>query len=74
MSNAFSISGVPNLTAEQVVEVDRAMIEDYLIELIQMMENRGVTLSIWPERAFSMGPARSAGRRARLLKREHSAR
>ena len=31
----------PALTAEQMIEVDRAMIEDYHIELIQMMENAG---------------------------------
>ena len=32
---------VPWLTTEQIVEVDRAMIEDLGIELIQMMENAG---------------------------------
>ena len=32
---------VPCLTTEQMIEVDRAMIEDYGIELIQMMENAG---------------------------------
>jgi len=32
---------IPALTADQMVEVDRAMIEDYHIELIQMMENAG---------------------------------
>lgn len=32
---------VPWLTTEQMVEVDRAMIEDLGIELIQMMENAG---------------------------------
>ncbi|MEW5829960.1 MAG: NAD(P)H-hydrate epimerase [Chloroflexota bacterium] len=32
---------IPSLTAAQMVEVDRAMIEDYRIELIQMMENAG---------------------------------
>ena len=41
MSKVFSISGVPSLTTEQMVEVDRAMIEDHRIELIQMMENAG---------------------------------
>ena len=38
-------SGVPYLTAEQMVEVDRAMVEDYRIELIQMMENAGRDLA-----------------------------
>jgi NAD(P)H-hydrate epimerase len=36
---------VPDLTTEQMVEVDRAMIEDYGIELIQMMENAGRNLA-----------------------------
>jgi len=36
---------VPDLTTEQMVEVDRSMIEDYGIELIQMMENAGRNLA-----------------------------
>lgn len=32
---------VPHLTTDHMIEVDRAMIEDYGIELIQMMENAG---------------------------------
>ncbi len=32
---------IPALTTTQMIEVDRAMIEDYRIELIQMMENAG---------------------------------
>jgi NAD(P)H-hydrate epimerase len=36
---------VPWLTTEQMMEVDRAMIEDYKIELIQMMENAGRNLA-----------------------------
>lgn len=32
---------IPALTTTQMIEVDRAMIEDYHIELIQMMENAG---------------------------------
>lgn len=32
---------IPSLSAAQMIEVDRAMIEDYRIELIQMMENAG---------------------------------
>ena len=36
---------VPWLTTEQMVEVDRAMIEDFHIELIQMMENAGRNLA-----------------------------
>lgn len=36
---------VPYLTTEQMIEVDRAMIEDFHIELIQMMENAGRNLA-----------------------------
>lgn len=36
---------VPFVTTEQMVEVDRAMIEDFGIELIQMMENAGRALA-----------------------------
>ena len=32
---------IPALNTAQMIEVDRAMIEDYHIELIQMMENAG---------------------------------
>ncbi len=37
---------VPRLTTEQMIEVDRLMIEDYQIELIQMMENAGRGLAL----------------------------
>ena len=36
---------VPYLTTEQMVEVDRAMVEDFRIDLIQMMENAGRNLA-----------------------------
>lgn len=36
-----SQNSVPHLTTKQMVEVDRAMIEDFNISLIQMMENAG---------------------------------
>lgn len=36
---------VPHLTTAQMIEVDRAMIEDFHIELIQMMENAGRNLA-----------------------------
>jgi len=36
---------IPYLTTDQMREVDRAMIEDYKIELIQMMENAGCNLA-----------------------------
>ena len=40
-----AIGDVPDLTTKQMVEVDRAMIEDFGIELIQMMENAGRNLA-----------------------------
>ncbi len=36
---------ITTLTTTQMIEVDRAMIEDYHIELIQMMENAGRALA-----------------------------
>src|SRR6266852_5623464 len=36
---------VPSLTTEQMIEVDRAMMQDMRIELIQMMENAGRNLA-----------------------------
>lgn len=36
---------IPSLTTSQMIEVDRGMIEDYHIELIQMMENAGRALA-----------------------------
>ena len=36
---------IPFLTTDQMREVDRAMIEDYGIHLIQMMENAGRNLA-----------------------------
>ena len=36
-----SIESVPHLSTDQMIEVDRAMMEDFHIELIQMMENAG---------------------------------
>lgn len=36
---------IPYITTEQMREVDRAMIEDYQIDLIQMMENAGRNLA-----------------------------
>jgi NAD(P)H-hydrate epimerase len=38
-------AAVPVLTAEQMREVDRAMVDDVHIELIQMMENAGRSLA-----------------------------
>ena len=38
-------NNLPYVTTEQMIEVDRAMIEDMRIELIQMMENAGRNLA-----------------------------
>jgi NAD(P)H-hydrate epimerase len=48
---------VPYLTTEQMIEVDRAMMYDYKIELIQMMENAGRNLAhLARERFFDGDP------------------
>ena len=39
------MAAIPYLTTDQMREADRAMIEDYHIELIQMMENAGRSLA-----------------------------
>ncbi len=43
---------VPYLTTEQMVEVDRAMMEDLRIELIQMMGNAGRNLAHLARRRY----------------------
>jgi NAD(P)H-hydrate epimerase len=45
MDIPFYTDDIPYLTTEQMIEVDRAMIEDYHIDLIQMMENAGRNLA-----------------------------
>ncbi len=39
------VTNLPQLTTEQMIEVDRLMIEEYHIGLIQMMENAGRSLA-----------------------------
>ncbi len=47
MNRIVEASGeIPTLTTEQMIEVDRLMIEEFHIELIQMMENAGRCLAI----------------------------
>ncbi len=46
---------VPFLTTEQMIEVDRAMIHDLKIELIQMMENAGRHLASLARERFLAG-------------------
>ncbi|MDT8304388.1 MAG: NAD(P)H-hydrate epimerase [Anaerolineae bacterium] len=52
------VRGVPYLTTEQMREVDRAMIEDYGIQLIQMMENAGRALATLARARFLEGNPR----------------
>ena len=49
---------IPYLTTDQMVEVDRAMIEDYRIDLIQMMENAGRNLAHLARARFLEGDPR----------------
>jgi NAD(P)H-hydrate epimerase len=49
---------VPSLTTEQMVEVDRLMIEEYGILLIQMMENAGRNLADMARRILGGQPDR----------------
>jgi len=52
---------LPWLTAKQMAEVDRAMIEDFGIELIQMMENAGRCLAhLARERFLDSDPTRKS--------------
>ena len=46
---------IPYLTTSQMIEVDRAMMEDFNIELIQMMENAGRNLASLARERFLNG-------------------
>jgi len=48
---------VPHLTTGQMIEVDRAMVEDYHVELMQMMENAGRNLAHLARDRFLDGDA-----------------
>jgi len=56
---------IPTITTEQMREVDRAMVEDYGITLIQMMENAGRAFAALARRRFLNGDPR--GRRVVVL-------
>jgi len=43
---------IPRLTTSQMIEVDQLMIQEYQIELIQMMENAGRNLAILAREYF----------------------
>ena len=49
---------IPYVTTEQMIEVDRAMIEDFGIELVQMMENAGRALAHLARARFLGGDSR----------------
>lgn len=51
---------MPYLTGEEMREVDRAMIADYRIELIQMMENAGFVLALLARERFMGGDPTTA--------------
>lgn len=53
-----SLTRVPSLSTSQMIEVDRAMIEDYGITLIQMMENAGRGLANLARHRFLDGDPR----------------
>ncbi len=61
----FYKSDIPYLTTVQMIEVDRAMIEDYHIDLLQMMENAGRNLAHLARERFLEGDPR--GKRVTVL-------
>ena len=56
---------VPFVTTEQMREVDRAMVEDYRVSLVQMMENAGRALAHLARHRFLQGDPR--GRKVLVL-------
>ncbi len=54
------VSSVPEVTRAQMLEVDRLMIEDYQISLVQMMENAGRALALVAKDVFLNGNTRRA--------------
>ena len=65
MSTESDQPHVPYITTDQMREVDRAMVEEYGIQLIQMMENAGRNLAHLARRRFLEGDPR--GRRVLVL-------
>ncbi|WP_421724137.1 NAD(P)H-hydrate epimerase [Bauldia sp.] len=59
------ISDVPEIDTRGMIEVDRLMIEEYNISLIQMMENAGRALALTARAAFLGGDA--SGKRIAVL-------
>ena len=65
MIPTIAAAEVPYLTTDQMIEVDRAMIEDYGIDLIRMMENAGRALAHLARERFLAGD--SQGRHVVVL-------
>ena len=65
MSSVINQSNVPFISTDQMREVDRAMVEDYGIMLVQMMENAGRELAHLARSRFLDGDPR--GRRVIVL-------
>lgn len=65
MMNIPFVENVPFVDTEQMIEVDRAMMFDYKIELIQMMENAGRNLAHLARSRFLDGDPR--GKRVVVL-------
>jgi NAD(P)H-hydrate epimerase len=65
MNIPFLTDDIPWLTTEQMIEVDRAMMEDYRIDLVRMMENAGRNLAHLARTRFLDGDPR--GRRVVVL-------
>jgi len=61
MKIPFYEGDIPYLTTEQMIEVDRAMMKDFRIELIQMMENAGRNLAHLARSRFLEGDPRGRG-------------
>ena len=58
MIPATTAAEVPYLTTDQMIEVDRAMMEDYRIDLVRMMENAGMDLAHLARERFLDGDPR----------------
>ena len=65
MSIGNSQPGLPYISSDQMREVDRLMVEEYHICLVQMMENAGRNLAYLARRRFLNGDPR--GRKALVL-------
>lgn len=65
MNRSERQSDVPFISTAQMIEVDRAMIEDFRIELLQMMENAGRNLAHLARTRFLGGDPR--GKRVVVL-------